>query len=83
MLPGFPGGFQSRLPLSMPPRFPPLPAGFRLPLEFVPKTIGDWTEHRLPDGRLYYFNNKSRESKWDKPLEFTEKCQYIFNFIKL
>ncbi|XP_002156237.3 transcription elongation regulator 1 isoform X1 [Hydra vulgaris] len=73
MLPGFSTGFQSRLPLTMPPRFPPLPAGFRLPLEFVPKTIGDWTEHRLPDGRLYYFNNKTRESKWDKPVEFSEK----------
>ncbi|XP_057307232.1 transcription elongation regulator 1-like isoform X2 [Hydractinia symbiolongicarpus] len=68
---GFPG-FSSRMPLGMSPRFPPFP-GFRMPPpDFVPKTIGDWTEHRLPDGRLYYFNNKSKESKWDKPKEFID-----------
>ena len=66
--PGFPPGFPARMP---PPRFPPFP-GFRLPPppEFVPKTIGDWTEHRLPDGRLYYYNNQTKESKWEKPTEF-------------
>jgi len=57
-------------PPGMPPGFPPFP-GFRLPPpDFIPKTKGEWTEHRLPDGRLYYFNNKTKESKWDKPSEF-------------
>lgn len=72
--PGFPG-FPPRIPhgfLGGPSRFPPFP-GFRMPPpDFVPKTIGDWTEHRLPDGRLYYYNNRSKESKWDKPAEFGE-----------
>ena len=63
------------------PRFPALPPGFRLPPPgFIPKTIGDWTEHRLPDGRLYYHNNKSKESKWEKPLEFTESAESNFFF---
>lgn len=74
---GFPG-FSSRMPLGMSPRFPPFP-GFRMPPpDFVPKTIGDWTEHRLPDGRLYYFNNKSKESKWDKPKEFIDASKGFF-----
>ena len=29
----------------------------------------DWTEHNAPDGRKYYYNNKSKESKWEKPDE--------------
>ncbi|KAK9509007.1 hypothetical protein O3M35_006424 [Rhynocoris fuscipes] len=27
----------------------------------------EWTEHRAPDGRFYYYNAKAGESVWDKP----------------
>lgn len=27
----------------------------------------EWTEHRAPDGRTYYHNNVTKESRWDKP----------------
>ncbi|KAL1115966.1 hypothetical protein AAG570_005461 [Ranatra chinensis] len=27
----------------------------------------EWTEHRAPDGRLYYYNAKAGESVWEKP----------------
>ena len=71
----FPPGFHPRPP-GMPPRFPPFP-GFRMPPPvFVPKTIGDWTEHRLPDGRMYYYNNQTKQSSWEIPEEFqTENMQ--------
>ncbi|KAH0560764.1 hypothetical protein KQX54_008169 [Cotesia glomerata] len=26
-----------------------------------------WSEHRSPDGRLYYYNSKAGESVWEKP----------------
>ena len=87
MPPGMPPPFMPPPGMPMPPglpRFPSLPPGFRLPPPgFIPKTIGDWTEHRLPDGRLYYHNNKSKESKWEKPLEFSEsaKSNYFFTVI--
>lgn len=29
----------------------------------------DWTEHKAPDGRLYWYNAKTKVSKWDKPAE--------------
>nr|CAB3265191.1 pre-mRNA-processing factor 40 homolog A [Phallusia mammillata] len=29
----------------------------------------DWTEHSAPDGRKYFYNCKSKESKWEKPDE--------------
>ncbi|KAG5682417.1 hypothetical protein PVAND_011770 [Polypedilum vanderplanki] len=27
----------------------------------------EWSEHRAPDGRTYYYNNVTKESRWDKP----------------
>ena len=32
----------------------------------VPKQV-NWTEHRAPDGRAYYYNNQTKESAWEKP----------------
>lgn len=29
----------------------------------------DWQEHTQPDGKRYYFNKKTRQSSWEKPLE--------------
>lgn len=26
-----------------------------------------WTEHRAPDGRIYYYNSKAGESVWERP----------------
>ncbi|XP_065341931.1 pre-mRNA-processing factor 40 homolog A isoform X2 [Cloeon dipterum] len=26
-----------------------------------------WTEHKAPDGRTYYYNNKTKQSSWEKP----------------
>lgn len=27
----------------------------------------EWTEHKAPDGRFYYYNAKKGESVWEKP----------------
>ena len=27
----------------------------------------DWTEHKAPDGKSYYYNAKTQESVWEKP----------------
>ncbi|XP_060524851.1 transcription elongation regulator 1 isoform X2 [Cylas formicarius] len=35
-----------------------------------PEIIGrasEWTEHKAPDGRFYYYNAKKSESVWEKP----------------
>jgi hypothetical protein len=29
-----------------------------------------WTTHRTPDGRVYYYNNYTQQSTWNKPDEF-------------
>merc|ERR1739838_478740 len=59
------------------PRFPPRsmmpgPPGVQVPIgpPGGPKQDQDmkeWTEHVANDGRKYYFNNITKQSKWDKP----------------
>lgn len=41
-----------------------------------------WTEHRAPDGRLYYYNSKAGESVWEKPqaLKDLESTFLKYNF---
>ena len=29
--------------------------------------VSEWSEHKMPDGRLYYYNSKTKESVWEKP----------------
>ena len=43
----------------------------------------DWTEHRLPDGRVYYYNSKTFESTWEKPkdLDTPSKLRFHCSFI--
>lgn len=53
-------------PMPLPPNFPGFPM---LPEMRLQKPKSDWTEHRLPDGRVYYYNTKTLESAWDKPKE--------------
>ena len=32
-----------------------------------PANVAEWSEHRTPDGRLYFYNSKTMESMWEKP----------------
>ena len=34
-----------------------------------------WTEHKAPDGRLYYYNNKTKVSSWQKPDELKSSAE--------
>lgn len=33
------------------------------------KKKSEWTEHKAPDGRTYYYNTVSKQSLWEKPNE--------------
>ncbi|KAK6277645.1 hypothetical protein POUND7_017968 [Theobroma cacao] len=35
----------------------------------TPPSASDWQEHTSADGRRYYYNKKTRQSSWEKPLE--------------
>lgn len=59
-------------PLANPP--PPLPSADPLSTSAL-----QWTEHKAPDGRTYYYNAIEKESRWEKPDEHTsvqEKLRY-------
>ncbi|KAI0990473.1 hypothetical protein GJ496_005479 [Pomphorhynchus laevis] len=36
-----------------------------------------WTEHTAPDGRVYYYNTVTKESKWDKPDELKTPAERL------
>ncbi|XP_062522945.1 transcription elongation regulator 1-like [Corticium candelabrum] len=67
----------SRVPFSMPMSvqphrlpsvMPPLSSVTGMP--FPPPFAPIWSEHMTTDGRKYYFNRITQQSKWDKPLDF-------------
>ncbi|KAL5273613.1 TCERG1 family protein [Megaselia abdita] len=71
-MPGWPGPGQMH---QMPPHIPPqqdAPAKNLLlkPGVIEPQIIAraaEWSEHRAPDGRPYYFHSQRNESIWEKP----------------
>jgi len=34
--------------------------------------VAEWTSHRSPDGRTYYYHAKRQESVWEKPQPFKD-----------
>lgn len=71
-MPGWPGPGQMQ---QMPPHIPPqqdAPAKNLLlkPGVIDPQIIAraaEWSEHRAPDGRPYYYHSQRNESIWEKP----------------
>jgi hypothetical protein len=37
------------------------------------KAVGDWVEAQDDDGQTYYYNAKTDETSWDRPVEFNNK----------
>lgn len=29
-----------------------------------------WSQHQTPEGKLYYYNSVTRQSVWEKPVDF-------------
>lgn len=52
-----------------PPGFGNFPPPMVIPQQEVsPQGDGDkWTEHKAPDGRIYYYNGITKQSSWQKP----------------
>ncbi|CAF0817673.1 unnamed protein product [Adineta ricciae] len=36
-----------------------------------------WSEHKAPDGRIYYYNSISKESRWEKPDELKSSTEVL------
>ncbi|CAF3681345.1 unnamed protein product [Rotaria sordida] len=92
--PGWPGGQyppNTMMPPSMmmiPPLIPPTgqvgmnggmkgDEGYASPASHEKKTL--WTEHKAPDGRTYYYNSISKESRWEKPDELKTSAELMLS----
>jgi pre-mRNA-processing factor 40 len=47
------------------------------------KSQSDWTEHKAPDGRTYYYNSVTKQSLWEKPDELKTPAEVSFHLCKL
>jgi pre-mRNA-processing factor 40 len=41
--------------------------------------LSDWTEHKAPDGRTYYYNAKTKQSSWEKPEELKTPAEKLLS----
>lgn len=39
----------------------------------------DWTEHKAPDGRTYYYNATTKQSLWEKPDELKSPSELLLS----
>ncbi|XP_078490152.1 uncharacterized protein LOC100186266 isoform X2 [Ciona intestinalis] len=39
----------------------------------------DWTEHTAPDGRKYFYNVQTKQSKWEKPEELKTEAEVMLS----
>ncbi|XP_017004136.1 pre-mRNA-processing factor 40 homolog A isoform X1 [Drosophila takahashii] len=71
-------------PNAIVPQFPP--PGFAAPpppelaAAFgVMATSTEWTEHKAPDGRPYYYNQNTKQSSWEKPEALMTPAELLHN----
>lgn len=39
----------------------------------------EWTEHKAPDGRTYYYNNVTKQSLWEKPDDLKTQSELLLS----
>ncbi|CAI6348543.1 unnamed protein product [Macrosiphum euphorbiae] len=89
-----PPGFMAAAPMGIgPPGMPPPFNAFReivgapvsfnksisLPSNDETKPTSDWTEHKAPDDRSYYYNAGTKQSSWEKPDELKTKTELLLD----
>lgn len=82
------GGFPGMVPFSMPPPgFPGavdmMPPYVAQPPPSVAAAVGgptsEWSEHKSPDGRTYYYNSVTKQSLWEKPDELKTLAEKLLS----
>lgn len=63
----------------MMPQFSVPPPGFGA-FPPPPNPIEQWTEHKAPDGRTYYYNSITKQSSWQKPDQLKTASEVLFYF---
>lgn len=61
--------------MNAPGNVPPMAMGGGFPVFSMPPPgfgvapTSEWSEHKSPDGRTYYYNSITKQSAWEKPDE--------------
>ena len=50
------------------------PMGGLLPTP--PTEVSEWSEHKNPEGKAYFYNSRTQESVWEKPQVMMKKCSH-------
>ncbi|KXJ74426.1 hypothetical protein RP20_CCG013718 [Aedes albopictus] len=50
-----------------------------IPLVAAGGMISEWTEHKAPDGRVYYYNSVTKQSLWEKPDELKSPAEKLLS----
>ncbi|XP_013421515.1 pre-mRNA-processing factor 40 homolog A [Lingula anatina] len=64
---------QSSLPVEM------SPAGTLAESGPMPPKKSNWTEHKAPDGRTYFYNATTKQSSWEKPDELKTPAELLYS----
>ncbi|KAH8285817.1 hypothetical protein KR018_009491 [Drosophila ironensis] len=75
---GAPGGMVPQFP---PPGFaapPPADLAAAFGPHLMPPST-EWTEHKAPDGRPYYYNQSTKQSSWEKPEALMTPAELLHN----
>lgn len=56
-------------PAHPPPVYAPPPAAFVPPPAYTPPPPTGWQEAKSPDGKSYYYNRRTNETRWERPAE--------------
>lgn len=81
--------FPALVPFSVPPPGFGAPAAAAAagdgagPIPMIPLVAGgmmsEWTEHKAPDGRIYYYNSVTKQSLWEKPDELKSPAEKLLS----
>ncbi|XP_014224857.1 pre-mRNA-processing factor 40 homolog A isoform X1 [Trichogramma pretiosum] len=58
---------------------PPAPAAADLAINPLSEKKSDWTEHKAPDSRTYYYNTVTKQSMWEKPDELKTPSELLLS----
>lgn len=64
----------SHIPAGMPP-----PAPAATDINLLAEKKSDWSEHKAPDGRTYYYNSITKQSLWEKPDELKSPSELLLS----